>query len=167
MIFLQIVKIYNSSIPSRLATADTEPVTIESKKEWFKQHNPKIRSLWILEKDDKLIAWISLTDFKDRPAYQKTVEISLYVSPEFQGKGYGEKLLKKMIEKCPNFGVENLIGLVFGHNNKSIKPAEKFGFEEWGFLPEVTEMDGIRRDVVILGLKVKKRNMSRIYTDRD
>lgn len=82
------------------------------------------------------------------------MEISLYVSPEFQGKGYGELLMKKMIEKCPEFGVENLIELVFKHNQKSIKLAQKFGFEEWGFLPEVTEMDGIRRDVVILGLKV-------------
>ena len=159
-----IIEIYNSSIPSRLATADTEPVSVESKIKWFHQHNPKHRPLWILEKGNKIIAWISLSDFKDRPAYQKTVEISLYVSPEFQGKGFGKKLIKKMIDKCPDFGVENLIGLVFGHNRKSIKLAEKFGFEEWGFLPEVTEMDGIKRDVVILGLKIEKD--SRICTDK-
>ncbi len=45
-----IVEIYNSSIPSREATADTDPVSLESKKEWFYLHNPKTRPLWILEK---------------------------------------------------------------------------------------------------------------------
>ena len=154
----QIVNIYNSSIPSRSATADTEPVTIDSKKEWFYLHNPDTRPLWIMEIENKIIAWISLSDFKNRPAYRKTVEISLYVSSEFQGKGYGEELMQEMIDKCPDFHIENLVGLVFGHNRKSIGLSKKFGFEEWGFLPEVTEMDGIKRDVVILGLKIGAAN---------
>jgi phosphinothricin acetyltransferase len=43
----KIVEIYNSTIPSRMVTADTEPISVESRKQWFAEHNPEIRPLWI------------------------------------------------------------------------------------------------------------------------
>lgn len=36
-----VVSIYNSTVPSRLVTADTEPVTVESRIPWFQEHSPK------------------------------------------------------------------------------------------------------------------------------
>ncbi len=41
-----IVEIYNAAIPSRRATADTEPVSIESRSGWFREHHPDHRPLW-------------------------------------------------------------------------------------------------------------------------
>jgi phosphinothricin acetyltransferase len=45
----KIVGTYNSTIDSRLVTADLEPVTIESKQTWFDAHKPNRRPLWIIE----------------------------------------------------------------------------------------------------------------------
>ena len=42
----QIVSIYNSTIPSRMVTADLEPVSVESRLPWYKEHHPGKRPLW-------------------------------------------------------------------------------------------------------------------------
>ncbi len=59
------VKIYNSTIASRMVTADTEPVTVDSCKKWFFEHIPGKRPLWVVE-DQKgtTIGWISFQSFK-------------------------------------------------------------------------------------------------------
>ena len=49
----EIVAIYNATIPGRMVTADLEPVTIESRKEWFEKHNAQTRPLWVAEKNGK------------------------------------------------------------------------------------------------------------------
>ncbi|MFC5875813.1 GNAT family N-acetyltransferase [Chryseobacterium arachidis] len=53
----KIVEIYNSTIPSRMVTADTEPVSVESRLQWFKEHNAETRPLWIIE-DQKIKRWV-------------------------------------------------------------------------------------------------------------
>jgi L-amino acid N-acyltransferase YncA len=157
----KIVEIYNASIPGQMATADTEAVTVESRRSWFFQHNPNTRPLWVWEPDSStsangggIMSWISLNSFYGRPAYQKTAEFSLYVAPGYQHQGVGSQMLQTMIESCGKFDVNTLLGFVFGHNIPSLGLCEKFGFERWGFLPDVAELDGKKRDLVIMGLKV-------------
>ena len=84
-----IVEIYNAAIPGRQATADTEPVTVESRLEWFKAHDPATRPLWVMETEGQILGWLSLSSFYGRPAYNATVEVSLYVATAAQGLGVG------------------------------------------------------------------------------
>ena len=51
-----IVAIYNASIPGRIATADTEPVSIESRRDWFRDHDPEKRPLWVAVDNEILSA---------------------------------------------------------------------------------------------------------------
>lgn len=153
----RIVEIYNASIPSRMATADTEPVTVEQRVPWFLAHNPQTRPLWVLAEGGTIAAWASLSDFYGRPAYSKTAEVSVYVASEHQGHGYGTLLLQELISRSPAFGVETLLGFVFAHNMASLRMQEKFGFARWGMLPGVAELDGEKRDLVIVGLRVGAR----------
>ena len=53
-----IVAIYNAAIPGRAATADTQPVTVEERREWFAKHEPARRPLWVAEIDGEVAAWI-------------------------------------------------------------------------------------------------------------
>lgn len=73
-----IVDIYNSTIPSRMVTADTKPVTVEERLAWFKEHNTSKRPLWVVEYEDEICGWVSLQSFYGRPAYNATAEISIY-----------------------------------------------------------------------------------------
>ncbi len=152
----RIVEIYNASIPGRLATADTVAVSVESRRAWFGEHSPERRPLWVLEHEGGVVAWISLRSFYGRPAYNATAEVSLYIAPEHQGRGLGTRLLRRMIECCPRLGVENLVGFVFAHNAPSMAMNARLGFEQWGLLPQVAELDGIKRDLLIVGLKIAK-----------
>jgi len=149
-----IVEIYNAIIPSRLVTADLEPVSVENRVEWFEQHIPGFRPLWVAERDGHIAGWLSFSTFYGRPAYNKTAELSVYVGEAFCSRGLGSYFLAQAIDHAPSIGVDRLLGFVFGHNQPSLKLFAKFGFERWGELPGVTLLDGVERDVIILGRRV-------------
>lgn len=149
-----IVEIYNSTIAGRRVTADLQPVSIADREQWFHEHNSHHRPLWVLRQGTEVAAWFSFQSFYGRPAYNATAEISMYVSEKFRGSGAGHMLLTEAIEKAPDLGIKNLVGFVFGHNEPSLGILKKFGFKEWGMLPGVAELDGIERDLVILGRKI-------------
>lgn len=149
-----IVDIYNSTVSSRRVTADLEPVSVESRLQWFHEHTPDFRPLWVVRSGGDIAAWLSFQSFYDRPAYNATAELSIYISERHRVQGIGSLLLDRAIGECPRLGIKSLIGFVFAHNEPSLALLAKFGFERWGYLPGVTELDGIERDVVILGRKI-------------
>ena len=148
-----IVAIYNSTVPARMATADTEPVKVDSKLNWLKAHNEK-RPLWVVEDGKTIIAWLSYSNFYGRPAYKITSELSIYIHEDYRAKGLGKYLLQYAIDKAPALGIKNILGFIFGHNEPSLKLFYHFGFVEWAHLPGVAVLDGIERDLIILGLKL-------------
>ena len=151
---VQIVEIYNATVPSRQVTADTEPVSVGSRVKWFEDHNPGFRPLWVVEVDGHIAAWLSFSAFYGRPAYDKTAEISVYVHASFHNRGLGSYLLTQAITHAPSIGLNTLLGFIFGHNEPSLKLFEKFGFARWGELPKVAILDGIERNLVIVGRRV-------------
>jgi len=151
----KIVEIYNSTIPSRMVTADTEAVSVESRIPWFKEHHPETRPLWMVEDAEKnVLGWVSFSSFYGRPAYNGTVEVSIYMDESCRGKGFGKKVLQYCIENANNFGIKTLLGFIFLHNEPSLKLFRHFGFEDWGIFPDVAVLDGIERTLIILGKKI-------------
>lgn len=151
-----IVAIYNSTIASREVTADTEPVSVESRLLWFHDHQPARRPLWVIEEAgrDGIIGWISYSNFYGRPAYSGTAEVSIYIDEAWRGKGVGRYALQEAIDFAPQVNVHTVLGFIFGHNKPSLALFEKFGFETWANLPRVANLDGIERDLIILGKRV-------------
>jgi len=149
-----IVQTYNASIPGRLATADLKKVSVTDKLQWFTSHNNKNRPLWKIMCDEKYAGWMSFNSFYGRPAYDGTVEVSIYLEKKFQGKGLGKMCLMKAIAEAPKMKIHTLLGFIFGHNESSLKLFKKFKFAKWAHLPEVANMDGVMRDLIILGRKV-------------
>ncbi len=147
-----IVKIYNDTISSRLVTADIEPVSIESKIDWFYSHSPNKRPIWVAEVRNEIAGWLSLTDFLNRrPAYDGTAEISIYISAHHRRRGIGSTLLTMALEQAEFLDIKVLIGYIFAHNKPSLSIFSKFGFVQWGYLPKVAVLDNISRDLVIKG----------------
>lgn len=150
----RIVEIYNSTIASRQVTADLEPVSVASKRGWFDDHSPDFRPLWVVEEEGAIIAWLSFQSFYGRPAYNATAEISIYIAEEHRSRGLGSVLIGKALEASPALNIHTLLGFIFGHNEPSLALLRKFGFEQWALLPRVAELDGIERDLVIVGRRV-------------
>jgi phosphinothricin acetyltransferase len=88
----RIVDIYNATIASRKATADTDWVSVEERLPWFNAHNPTSRPLLVEERHGTIIGWLSFEDFYGRPAYAATAEISIYIDAHHRGAGVGAKI---------------------------------------------------------------------------
>jgi L-amino acid N-acyltransferase YncA len=155
-----IVAIYNSTIASREVTADTEPVSVESRLNWFHEHQPERRPLWVIERagDDsaspEILGWISYSNFYGRPAYSGTAEVSIYIAEAARGQGIGKYALTEAIAHAPQIAVHTVLGFIFGHNAASLGLFRKFGFDEWAHFPCVANLDGVERDLIILGKRV-------------
>jgi L-amino acid N-acyltransferase YncA len=150
----EIVAIYNSTVASREVTADTEPISVESRHAWFADHTPDRRPLWVVEDQGQVIGWMSYSNFYGRPAYSGTAELSIYIHEAARGKGLGRYFLEQAIAFAPEIKVHTLLGFIFGHNVPSLKLFEVYGFEKWAHMPRVATLDGVERDLVIMGKRV-------------
>ena len=148
-----IVAIYNSTIASREATADLAPVSVAARQAWFAAHQGN-RPLYVIEgADGAIAAWGSFSDYYPREAYRISAEISIYVRHDMRGVGVGKILVRYMLEKAPSLGIKNIIAVIFGHNHASIRLFHTFGFQEWGRLPQVCNLETMQADIVLLGKK--------------
>ncbi|MBS1634801.1 MAG: N-acetyltransferase [Bacteroidetes bacterium] len=150
----RIVDTYNSTIASRLVTADLSPVTVADKQAWFDAHTPHRRPLWIVEYDGLYAGWMSFNSFYGRPAYDGTVEVSIYLEENCRGKGVGKACLEKAFEACYELQVKTLLGFIFDHNEPSLQLFYKMGFEKWAHLPRIADMKDAERGLIIVGRRV-------------
>ena len=147
-----IIEIYNATVPTRLVTAELEPTTVEARLPWFHEHSPDQYPFWVAESEGRVIGWLDFKKFLPRSAYRGTAEISVYVDDKFRRRGVARELLEKAIAVAPSLGITALVGLIFGHNEPSLKLFERLGFERWGLLPGIAQLDGVKRDLVVVGL---------------
>ena len=149
-----VVSIYNASIPGRMATADVEPVAVADREEWFKDFDPARRPMWVYEHEGEIAGWLGLRSYYGRPAYHRTVESNVYVDPGHRRRGIAHELLDNAVREAPSKGISNILAFVFVHNQPSVTLFEAHGFQRWGLLQRVCELDGVERDVLILGRRV-------------
>jgi L-amino acid N-acyltransferase YncA len=76
------------------------------------------------------------------------------VNEAHRKQGLGSYLLTEAIAHAPTLKVDTLLGFIFGHNAPSLALFQRFGFARWGELPKVAALDGIERDLVIVGRRV-------------
>jgi L-amino acid N-acyltransferase YncA len=149
-----IVAIYNAAVATRISTAQLEPVTVEERKGWIREHSPDRHPFWVAEIDDQVAGWITIKPFIPRCAYSGTVELSVYVDQRFRRRGIARRLLDETVERAGSLGITAMVGLIFAHNEPSLRLFEQLGFARWGLLPSVAVLDGVQRDLAILGRQV-------------
>ena len=163
----EILLIYNQSIAGKQATANLEPVTYEERAAWFAEHiDSTTRPIYVVrmlesaiedgmqKEGASIVAWGSFSDLYARPAYHISSEISIYIHNDYHGQGLGSLLVRWMLQQAPSLGIRNVAALIFAHNQPSLGLFGKLGFEQWGLMPKVCDMDGFIADVVMLGKSV-------------
>lgn len=149
-----IVDIYNSTVESRMVTADLEPVSIESREGWFAAHNPETHPLWVVQDEAHIAGWLSFSPFYGRPAYRHTAEVSIYLHPDFRGRGLGKVLLTEAIHHAPQLEIHTLLAFIFSHNIPSLKLFKSLGFDVHGELPNIAVLDGQERSLTLMGRRI-------------
>ena len=144
-----ITEIYNEAVINTTATFDTEPQTIEERKEWLAKHN-ETYPVVVAEYQKNIVGWASLSPWSPKPAYSKTAEISVYVKEEFRNRGFGKKMMDKLIEDGEAAGLHSIIARIADGNDISTKIHESYGFKHIGTMKEVGEKFGKVLDVHLL-----------------
>jgi L-amino acid N-acyltransferase YncA len=150
-----IVEIYNQSIPAGRSTADTQPIAVADRVEWFRKFDPAKRPIWVAEADGQVVAVVYLSSFYGgRPAYDATAEVSIYVATAYHRRGIGKWLKQWVIQQCPRLGVTILLSMHFDHNDATRHINESLGFVQVGHLTEIAVVQGQKRGLVIWALRI-------------
>ena len=138
-----IVDIYNQSIPSKRATGDTQPLQVEDRLTWYREHRPEEHPLFVADVEGQVAGWCSLSAYRPgRAALRFTAEISYYIAYAYHRQGIGTSLVEHALAACPALGIRHVFAIVLEGNQSSLKLLEKMGFDQWGHLPRVADFDG-------------------------
>ncbi len=144
---IEIKAIYDWYIKNSTATFHTEPITLDQLQEFIFIGHPLYKS-FLIYTDSALAGYCFLTYHKKRPAYDRTAEISIYLKPEFMGKGIGKTALAHLEQVAREAGLKNLVGVITGDNTSSMALFERCGFEKCAHFKNVGEKFGKVLDVV-------------------
>jgi phosphinothricin acetyltransferase len=154
-----IVDIYNQSIPAGWSTADTRPIAVADRIDWFRKFDPARRPIWVAEVDRQIVGTVYLSSFyHDRPAYRATAEVSVYVATAYHRQGIGRRLKQWAIDQCPLLGITTLLSMHFDHNEATPRINESLGFQKTAHLTEIAEVRGQKRGLVIWALRIPPRD---------
>ena len=89
--------------------------------------------------------------FKPRPAYRYSVEDSIYLAPDQQGKGLGRALLAELMARCEAVGICKMMAIIGDSANAgSVGLHLALGFEHVGKIDACGWKFGAWRDIVIM-----------------
>jgi L-amino acid N-acyltransferase YncA len=153
-----ITTIYNQAVESRRSTADMEPVRVEDREAWFREHPPGTHPIFVAEVDGKTAGWCSLSAYRPgRAALRFTAEISYYVDEAHKRRGIATAFVRHSVAACADLQIKNLFAIVLEHNASSIRILEKAGFEKWGFLPRVADFEGEECGQYYYGIRIPEK----------
>jgi phosphinothricin acetyltransferase len=133
----QILAIVNHTIATSTANYHYEAQTLSEQIAWFKAKQLHNFPVWVAEQDELVLGYATYGIFREKIGYQYTIEHSVYVNQDYQGKGIGKSLLSKLIEQAKLEGYHIMVGGIDAKNADSIAFHQKMGFEIVGHLKEV------------------------------
>ena len=150
-----ILAIYNHAVVHTMATADESPVALETRQEWFKERKQKGLPVLVYELEGKMAGWASLNPYSPKTGYRLTVDNSVYVHPEFQGRGIGRALLTELLSRARSAKFHTVVASIDAGNLASIRLHEQFGFVEVARYRELARKFERWMDVVHLQLMLE------------
>jgi phosphinothricin acetyltransferase len=133
-----LLEIYNYYVVHTHITFDLEPRTLDQRLAWFATFRDSGRyQCLVAERGGNVIGWASSSPFKERAAYQTSVETSVYLSPGVVGQGIGRRLYSALLERLKREDVHRAYGGIAQPNEASVRLHERLGFALIGTYREV------------------------------
>jgi phosphinothricin acetyltransferase len=142
--------IYNPEVLESTVTFDLVPRSLEEQREWLRARSGAHAVLVAVDGDDEVVGFGSLSPYKDRAAYSTTVEDSVYVRRDQQGRGVGRLLLAELVGVATAHGFHTVMARIVGGHDASIRLHAGLGFEIVGTEREVGRKFGRWLDVVVM-----------------
>ena len=124
----EILAIFNDNILNSTAIYMYKEQTLEDRLRWFEQKQISGEPLLVFDSNGEVAGYATYGSFRAYPAYQYTVEHSVYVHKNHYKKGIASKLMHSLIEEAKANDVKTMVGCIDKENTASIKIHEKLGF---------------------------------------
>ena len=147
-----ILAITNEAIANTTAVWNNTPATLEARTAWMRDRQARGFPVLVATDGGKVLGFASFGDFRPFEGYLHTVEHSIYVAPEAQGRGVGKALLEALVGRARALGKHVIVGGIEAGNTASIALHTRAGFVETGRLPEVGRKFGRWLDLVFMQL---------------
>ena len=132
----QICDIYNHYVQQTTITFEEQPVAVEEMKQRITEILEDLP--WLVWEEDRTIQGFAYASkWKGRCAYRYSVESTVYVDPNAQGKGIGSKLCRELLHQMRNLGLHTVMAGIALPNHASVALHEKLGFEKIAHFREV------------------------------
>jgi phosphinothricin acetyltransferase len=116
---------------------------------------------FVAELDGRILGYAYVSAYRTRPAYRFTVENSVYVAEEAQGKGIGTLLMRALIEASTARGYRLMVAVIGDSRNQgSITLHRNAGFRFCGTIHSVGYKLGRWLDSVIMELPLGEGDRS-------
>ena len=142
-----ICRIYNYYIKNTVITFEEDVVSIDIMRERIKKILKKEYPYIIYEENNRVLGYAYLNNWRDRSAFNITLETSIYIGHEYTGKGIGTLLYSKLIEKAKLLDIHSVIGCISLPNPNSQKLHERLNFKLVGNFKEAGKKNGKLIDV--------------------
>lgn len=141
-----ILNIYNYAVKNLVASFDTEEKTLAEREVWFREHQGQY-PLIVAELDGEVVGYCCLSKFRDKSAYSRSAELSIYIEPGHWGQGIGKALMQELLKRAKKLNYHVVLACITGENEVSIGLHKKFGFEFVGCFKEAGFKFGKWQDV--------------------
>ena len=133
----RLTEIYNYYVVKTPVTFDVEPYTVERREAWFAQFGTTGRYRLLVGENDKgVVGYAGTTRFRPKPAYDTTVETTIYCAPEAVGQGIGRRLYAALFEAVRGEDVHRFVAGYALPNPATAAIHERFGFKVVGVFSE-------------------------------
>jgi phosphinothricin acetyltransferase len=141
-------EIYFHYVTGSHCTFDTEPAPMGARVMWFNRYHLNGRHrLFVAADDGRVLGYATSSEFRDKGAYDPSVETSVYLRPEATGHGLGGLLYEALFEALDNEDVHRAYAGIALPNPASIALHERFGFRKVAHFTEVGRKFGKWWDV--------------------
>ena len=122
--------VYNQYVAETHYTFDVEPMTIDERREWFTHYDETGRYRVIVAVSEGIvIGYASSSRFRVKPAYETSIETSVYLAPESVGRGAGSRLYEGLFKALEGEDVHRAYAGIALPNPASIGLHERLGFK--------------------------------------
>jgi phosphinothricin acetyltransferase len=133
----RLTEIYNYYVINTPITFDIDPVTVDQRARWFEEHTGgKRHQLFVAEDNGLVVGWAGTGPFRDRAAYDTSVETSIYCANDVKGRGIGAKMYRVLLDSLKNEDINRVLAGITLPNEASLAIHRKFGFTEVGVFTE-------------------------------
>ena len=148
-----IAEIYNYEVENTVVTMDLVPRSVEEQQSYILTRTGAFATIVACDSDTgEVIGWGALSPYKDRPAYNTSVEDSIYIRRDRTGQGIGKVLLNHLLDTARSHGFHSVLARIEATTEASLALHTKLGFETVGVEREVARKFGRWIDVVLMQL---------------